>query len=136
MRTSAEPWNFEDGDALAERILSEYAEQLLTSLPSAHVSSRCVPELVHRYRVATTDMVTTARRLHRVIEGCLDADCIELRIEAEAANATWVAAHRLMVAVHVDLMYASGVDADALEIVLVAEMHVEQLVGDIEATEY
>jgi hypothetical protein len=121
--------------ALIERILSLYAEQLLMSLPGVHVSSRCVTELVTRYREATKEMVTAARALHRAEGHASDGDLLPLRIEAEATASVWEATHRLMVAVHVDLMCGNGIDAHPLEIVLVAEMHVEQLVGDVEADE-
>ncbi|WP_425258160.1 hypothetical protein ACPOLB_21890 [Rubrivivax sp. RP6-9] len=55
------PWSFIDGPAVADRILREYAQRLLDSLPHIPDDTICTNAKVKGYRMLTYALVTAAR---------------------------------------------------------------------------
>lgn len=141
--TRHRPWTFENGAVAAERIMREYADQLLRELPHVDDDTPRPLTLVTGYRWLTEAMVRAARRYQRASDAATTqfadvmcrgtpAFCEARRQEAEAIRAAWEVMHRQLVAMKLAALLEGDTPYDTLELVLLAEHAVEELVIDIE----
>ncbi len=71
-----EPWSFEDGPEVAERIQREYGHALLASLPRPPAGAKVTPVLTDGYRIVTLAVRRSGERrfgppvrVHLVVRG-------------------------------------------------------------------
>lgn len=141
--TRHKPWTFENGVVAAERIVREYAAQLLRELPHVDDDTPRPTTLIAGYRWLTEAMVKAASRYQRasdhtamaaadvMCQGTL-ACCDARRQEAKAIRAAWEVMHRQLVALKLAALLESDMSCDTLELVLLAEQAVEELAIDID----
>lgn len=141
--TRHKPWSFDNGTVAAERILREYADQLLRELPHVDDDTPRPTTLIAGYRWLTDAMVKSARRYQRASDRtamaaadviCQDTfACCEARLqEANAIRAAWEVMHRQLVALKLAALLETDISCDTLELVLLAEQAVEELALDID----
>lgn len=128
----SEPWSFEDGPEVADRVLREYARWRLDTLPHLPDALQPTAELLEGYRRLDTARDETVRRLHATTDPGLTTVRAMLQREACIAWSVWEVLHRYLVAAEFNRLQTSGNSVDELQLVLLAERNVEQLTSDIE----
>ncbi len=124
-----EPWSFEDGPQVAERILHEYARWRLGTLPVLPYKPKQSDALIEGYRRLDQARVKAARTVCALSNPRLITTGTFLRKEARIASAVWDLVHRHLIAVELRRLKAESQGVDELELVLRAERAVEKLVS-------
>ncbi len=125
-----EPWSFEDGPEVAQRIEREYAQRLLDSLPHIADDACCSDALVEGYRMLTDALVAAAHQHHRLRDRALTAKA-GARRHAEAVRSIWRLAHLHLVACQLRALEMTDSPQDELTLVRMAEHRIEGLVADV-----
>lgn len=126
----SEPWSFEDGPEVADRILCEYARWLLDSLPYLPEMAEMSADLIEGYGRLDAARAKAANKLRAHHSRCLATTREELEREARIAESVWDVVHRYLVASEFHRLQSSCDATDELRMALLAERAVEQLVRD------
>ncbi|WP_298831307.1 hypothetical protein [uncultured Piscinibacter sp.] len=126
-----EPWSFEDGPQVAERILRSYARWRLGTLPVLPYKPKQSDALIEGYRRLDDARIKTARQVCALSDPRLITTGSFLRREARVAWAVWDLVHRHLIAVELRRLKSEDKTADELKLVLLAERRVEALVTDL-----
>jgi hypothetical protein len=129
----SQPWTFENGPQTAARVVREYGQQLLSSLPDVTSDDVDVQALVEGYRRVVAAALRAVRRSQDVHEPRLVTTRAMLTQRTHATAAVCRVVHLYLVALQLRQLEASAAQHDRVALVLVAERMVEQLVEDIEA---
>lgn len=125
-----EPWSFEDGPQVAQRIEREYARQLLDSLPHLPDEVVCTDAMVEGYRVLTHALVDAIRAHQRLSVRAITTRAGTLR-QIKAVRSVWQLVHLQLVACELRGLELAGSPHDELTLVRLAERQVEEFVADI-----
>lgn len=128
---SREPWSFEDGPQVAERILRSYARWRLGTLPVLPYKPKQSDALIEGYRRLDDARIKTARQVCALSDPRLITTGSLLRREARVAWAVWDLVHRHLIAAELRRLKSEDRTADELQLVLLAERRVEALVTDL-----
>jgi len=128
-----QPWSFEDGPQVAERIVLEYARWRLGTLPVLPYQPKHSDALIEGYRRLDEARVKTGRRVCALTDERLFTTRTVLRKEARIARAVWDLVHRHLIAVELRRLKTENKTADELQLVLLAERRVEALVTGLES---
>lgn len=125
-----EPWSFEDGPEVAQRIEREYARRLLDSLPHIPDEASCTDAMVEGYRLLTNALVAAARVHQRLSDRAITTKT-GARRHTEAVRSMWRLAHLHLVACQLRAFEMADSPHDDLTLVRMAERRIEELVADI-----
>jgi hypothetical protein len=129
MAMHREPWSFEDGPQVAERILRNYALWRLGTLPVLPYKPKQSDSLIEGYRRLDHARAKTGRAVCALTDQRLITTRAAMRSEARIAWAVWDVVHRHLIAVELHRLKAETKDVDELKQVLLAERAVEKLVS-------
>lgn len=130
---TSQPWSFDNGLATAARVMREYGQQLLCSLPDVTPADVDAQALVDGYRRVVAAALRDARRSQVVQDPRLITTKAMLTRQAQASAVVCRVMHRYVVACQLRQLEDAAGHLDRLTLVLVAERMVEQLVEDLEA---
>lgn len=119
-----------NGDAFAERVRREYGRRLLDQLPHVPPSSCCGGALIEGYRRVQAASERVVQRVHET-----DTKLVTTRAaferDAHSIHAVLEVVRCHLIACELSELVERFGDHDLLELVLVAELRVAELAGDV-----
>lgn len=127
-----EPWSFEDGPQVAERIQREYGQALAATLPRLPASAKLTPVLTDGYRMVTLAALQASRSYQAARASGQLSDASALSRRAQAMHAAWEVLHRHLVALEQREVLRGFVVLTAEAAAVEAERNVEALAERVE----
>ena len=127
-----EPWSFEDGPEVAERIQREYGRALLASLPRPPAGAKVTPVLIDGYRMVTLAALEATRAYQAARGAGQLSDASALSRRAQGMRAAWEVLHRHLVALEQRELLRGFVVLTPEAAAMEAERNVEALAERVE----